>query len=297
MTPGERLARGDDIAAAFERGDVTTHAALAELRALASNRDLYAKLAAISIVHAIDAIVDDKTAPKWTAWLGARFVDRLDTDVLWWPAGHHAKPGDGFAPHILRDDILAVASVPAKAARDARDAVDHELANLEGARPGWLEVMLMIAAPSGDRALYAHLTTALAATKRDDLHELFVLAFGSFGMSFAAPTIEAIAHGDLPWLAAAGYFEHPATRTVAWHALRDHLAEIMARTTGADTTKLVEAVATLCDADSRAEIAAAFEPRIGAIPDGRHAVDRALAEIDRCIARRARAGDISRALD
>jgi aminopeptidase N len=297
MTPGERLARGDDLAAAFERGDITTHAVLAELRTLASSRDVYAKLASISIVHAVDAIVDDRTAPKWMAWLGTRFADRLDTDALWWPQGHHPKPGDGFATHVLRDEILAVAAVPAKTAHDAREAIDHELADLDNTRPGWLEAMLLIAAPSADRALYDHVVTALKATKRDDLRELFAQAFGSFGASFAAPTIESIAHGDLPWLAGAGYFEHPVTRTAAWHALRDHLPDIMARTTGTDAPKLVEAVASMCDADSRAEIATAFEPRIRAIPDGRHALDRALAEIDRCIARRERAGDISRALD
>ncbi|HEY4179055.1 MAG TPA: hypothetical protein VGM90_19550, partial [Kofleriaceae bacterium] len=170
-------------------------------------------------------------------------------------------------------------------------------ADLDAARPGWLELVLSIAAPAGDRAFYDRITAAYASTKRDDLREALSTGLGSFGATFAKPTIEAVARGDLPWAAAAGYFEHPATRLAAWRAMRDHLGEIMARSTGDDAAKVVEAVATICDATSRAQIAAAFEPRIAAIPDGRHVLDRVLAEIDRCVVRRTRAGEIAHALD
>jgi hypothetical protein len=78
--------------------------------------------------------------------------------------------------------------------------------------------------------------------------------------------------------------------------VKARLAELLARMAPDESPALVQAAAALCDAGARAEVAAAFEPHVRDIPDGRHELDRTLAAIDRCMARRAHAGDVAAAL-
>jgi hypothetical protein len=74
------------------------------------------------------------------------------------------------------------------------------------------------------------------------------------------------------------------------------LAQIIARMAPGDVPAAVAATGQLCDALARGEVVAAFEPRLRDVPNGRHELDRALAAIDRCTARRAKLGDIAAAL-
>jgi hypothetical protein len=100
---------------------------------------------------------------------------------------------------------------------------------------------------------------------------------------------------DLIWGALADYFRRPATRTAAWRALRPRVEVFLKRLPerGAD---VIRATASLCDKPVREEVAAAFAPHLARIVDGRAQLDRALASIDRCIARRTRVGDLGAAL-
>ncbi|HET9991822.1 MAG TPA: hypothetical protein VFQ65_25005, partial [Kofleriaceae bacterium] len=86
------------------------------------------------------------------------------------------------------------------------------------------------------------------------------------------------------------------TRAAAWTAVRDHLAELLARMSPAQAGDMLDATATLCTAVERGEVQAAFAPQLVKILDGKPRLDHALLAIDRCIARRAKAGDIAAAL-
>ncbi|HEY1558387.1 MAG TPA: M1 family metallopeptidase [Kofleriaceae bacterium] len=93
-------------------------------------------------------------------------------------------------------------------------------------------------------------------------------------------------HGSMwDWL---DYFDRGATRSRAWHAVHGHLAQIVKRL-GGELPTAADELGKLCDAGARAELAVALPAK------DKHVV-RALAAIDRCVARRARSGEVAAAL-
>jgi hypothetical protein len=92
------------------------------------------------------------------------------------------------------------------------------------------------------------------------------------------------------------YFRRPATRAAIWAAVRARLPELLAHVTPPDASDLLDATRSLCDASSRAELVAAFEPNATRIPEGHEHLARALVAIDACIAARAKAGELGAAL-
>jgi hypothetical protein len=129
--------------------------------------------------------------------------------------------------------------------------------------------------------------------------EVAAASLARFGPALAESAL-ALVTGELPtettWPIVSRYFERPATRHAAWVATRARIPELLAHLTSAQAGELVEATGALCDATSRAEVAAAFEPQLAKILEGKRHLDRALASIDRCIARRAKLGDVAAAL-
>ena len=85
--------------------------------------------------------------------------------------------------------------------------------------------------------------------------------------------------------------KRPTTRTQTWAALAGRLPKLIASVAVAELEDLVVAAGSLCDAASRAEVAAAFTDKV---PSDQ--VAKPLASIDRCIARRAKLGDLKSAL-
>ena len=86
------------------------------------------------------------------------------------------------------------------------------------------------------------------------------------------------------------------SRTAAWRAIHRQFAGVFTALDGTAARDALAALAGLCDAGARAQLAAAARPLAAVIPDGRRTLDRTLATIDRCVARRAAAGDIAAAL-
>src|SRR5262249_29204618 len=86
------------------------------------------------------------------------------------------------------------------------------------------------------------------------------------------------------------------TRTAAWRAAHARLGALLGALAPGTAGDLLGATAVQCDAAVRAEVVSDFTPRLAAIPGGKRALDHALASIDRCIARRAAAGDLPAAL-
>jgi hypothetical protein len=86
------------------------------------------------------------------------------------------------------------------------------------------------------------------------------------------------------------------TRVAAWRAIHARRPGLLAALPPGLARGAIAATALLCDPVSRAEVAADVTPRLAAIPGGKRTLAHALASIDRCIARRAAAGDIAAAL-
>jgi len=285
----ERLAIGDDLAGGVRRGEVPIAEAMRLVTTLVASKDPYALLAALSIVRVIDPIVDDRQRAAWTAWLVAQLRPRLRSAALLAPR----RPVDGE----VRDAVLAL--VPEHADRvalqRARAIID---ASLAGKAPPSddLALAITIAAPRDGRALFDRLLQLAASTKYPDLTAALLEALGAFGPALAPKLVDAALDPRFPsppiLAALVAMLGRPATRTAAWHAIRDHLPQLMSRLSGIEARPLVEGLGSLCDSTARAEVAAAFDPRVADVFRGRETLTTALAAIDRCLARQAAAGDI-----
>ena len=249
LSHGEVIAAGDDVAAAFVRGEISATVALAALDRLAATRLPHAQVGALAIARAIDPVVDDDTRAVWSAWLAHRFTPRLDPQPMLAPA---------TTLDVVRRDalveLLAPAELPAATVTEARRRLAHVPRGVEP-----------------DPAL------AWAAGQDDPTRSL--------EHWLAAPDTPA------DWL---GDFERASTRAAAWQATSAHLSDVLAHL-GPDAFDLLDAGALLCDAGARAQLAAAFEPLVHTDRERGH-VTRALEAIDRCVARRARAGEVAAAL-
>ena len=278
---GQRVALGEDIELAVRRGELAPAAALGELAALAGS-DLGSAVAAAAIARAIDPLVPDADRVAWERWLAARFAARLQPASLLEPSELAAQ---------LAEDLIALVGadrLPASVRASARARVAAMIER--GITPD----ASLVAVAGGDRALFDRIA---ALADRDPAWTSDPL--GAFGPALAPAAVE-LALGNLPSSATvpviAAYFRRAATRAPIWLAVRTHVTALLAHVEPSDAASLVDATGALCDATSRGELAAAFEPELGRIPDGREHLDRALATIDGCIAARARAGDIGGAL-
>ena len=268
-SPGEELSHGDDIAAMLRRGELDAKRAGAELARIAAGGDVYAQLGAMAIARALAPSADPAAFARW---LGRQFAARLTPAALFTPHGD--------AERALRDALLELAELPPLPTAQ----LEKDLATRATIGDAMEAVF---AAPRGGRAFFDRVLAA-ASRATGETRTAFDEALGAFGADVAPHAIELVAHGDLPLAVAIAYFARPVTRAAAWVAVRDHLAELLAVASPQDGKELLAATATLCA--SRAEVAAAFEPRIGDLLDGRRTLDHALGTIDRCIARRATAG-------
>jgi cytosol alanyl aminopeptidase len=287
LSPEERLARGDDAAISVRRGDLALGAALAELTALAMTRDPYGQLAALAIARAIDPLVADPARAAWTAWLAARFADRLTPAALTTPKS--------LVDHVLRRRVVALAG----------GAIDPgTLAAVRAAyerRPdGRSDARLRIAAARDPGALFERIVDVAATAKTADARDEAFEQIGAFPADYAPRVVELLLGGRVPaeqvWPALAAMLERREATTAAWHAIHVRIAALLGAFPAARARDVIAATASLCDRAARAEVVADFTPRIDAIDGGTRALDRALAEIDRCIAWRATAGDVVHAL-
>jgi hypothetical protein len=83
-------------------------------------------------------------------------------------------------------------------------------------------------------------------------------------------------------------------RAATWRVVRPELARVT-EALDADAWDMIDGVASLCEADARDALAAAFEPRIRDARD-RKRLARTLAVVERCVAGRARVGEVAAAL-
>ena len=292
----ERLAAGFDRAAAVARGELGAAAAVSEIRTLLAAGDPYAAVAAMAIAAEIDQIAEDAVRPAWSAWLAARLGPRLGRGPILAPRAP--------VELALREAIVAVVPGPRferAAVQAAAAAVDGALAAGGRSRIGELAVAVALAAPAGGGALFDRLVAAAAAAADDPARrDVLLEAAGTFGPELASRAVALALDGRFPPDAAvagvAAMLARPETRGAAWRAVRERLPELVPRLAVGGAKDLLEATGSLCDTAARAELARVVEPHLAGLGDGRRLLDRALAKIDACLARRAALGDLAAAL-
>jgi alanyl aminopeptidase len=287
MSPEERLARGDDATIAVRLGELPIGAALAELTALAVTRDPYGELAALSIARAIDPLVADPDRPAWTAWLAGWFADRLTAAAL--------GPPKSLIDHVVRGQVIGLARGAIAPATLAAVRVAYARRS-----DGRYEAMLRIASARDPGALFDRIIHAAATAKTADARDEALEELGAFPAGYASRVVDVLLDPRFAaaqvWPALAAMLSRGETTTSAWRAIHGRLAKLLDALTADRARDVIAATAPLCDPAARAEVVADFTPRVAANSDDELALGRALAAIDRCIARRAAAGDVVRAL-
>jgi alanyl aminopeptidase len=289
VAPRQAIALGDDVAGGVLRGEVDARAALTALSTLAATGDTYVQLGAVAIARAIDPLVDDPTRVAWAQWLAARFATRLTAGALLSPRTPAATE--------LRDALVALipaSTMPLAVARAVAAEVDRTLAR--GVVPA--PALVAVANPVGADARFERLLTLASATHSDERAEAFA-ALGQLSTEFVVRAFDAFkasdAPGDLAWPAIAGYLERGATRAAAWRVMRASAAMIRNRLGDADLPLAISAAGGACDTTTRAEVEAAFGP-LATTTIARATLARVVAKLERCVARRARLGDLAAAL-
>ena len=278
LSIGDKLAVAIDLAAATSRGDLAPEPALAQIAELARSRDPYAVYAAFAIAQALDPLAVSRE--PWSRWLVARFPN----------VAMHGALGEKIRGGLL--DMITPSLLPAATRASSKQAVARSLA--KHIAP-WDASAVLAAAPSHQ------VFQALAAMARDpkldpDQREAAMVDLSAFGVDEipnAVTELSALLPAHDAWNAVGPYFDRATTRDAAWAAIRDRLGELVAKMSNAQAGELIDSVATLCDSAERAEVGSRFAPLIGRILDGNARLDHTLASIDRCIARRANAGDFA----
>jgi alanyl aminopeptidase len=286
LDDGEQLALAHDAAASIARGDVGIVDALAAARSLARDNSPAGRgdraagrgssargggrRIALAIARAIDPLVGDDARAAWTRWLVARFGDPTnDRELLALVGAAAASP-----VAVRRARAIALRELAAKHPGDALVPAFAIAANAE-----LVDRAVAALRSSDDRDARDRLAEALRWTPSSELARLVELALAD--QLPIGVLVEALA----------GAFERADTRAAAWAAVRAHALELLGRLSVDDADDLVAPAGVLCDARLRSEVAVAFGARVDP-----HAIDRALARIDRCIARRAGAGDVAGAI-
>lgn len=280
LAPAERLAHGQDRAAAIARGEVAKRDALVEIDALLAARDPYAELAAIAMVGELDRTIAEADAPAWARDLGKRFPKRLTRTAIWRPSSSLE-----FAVREALVELVSPDQFAADARKEARTLLDVVIKKgMMAIRSSELVIAVALAAPEGGKPLYEHVVAS--AAKNTAFADEWFEGLAYFDASFASRAVELALdkrfEADRAWAAIGGMFARTATRGAAWRAVQARLGEVLAML-GRDATLVIDATAGLCERQHRIEVEAALSPHVGKIAGGKRALEQALAAIDRCV--------------
>jgi aminopeptidase N len=282
LTPAERLAYGDDRAAAVSRGEVTHTEALASIDTLLAARDPYAELAALGIAVELDRLIAEPALASWSSELARRFAKRLTPAAVWSPR----SPID-FAIQEVITELVPPDQFPRATAQKSRALVDRALA--AGAmtiRSTDLVYAISLAAPTGAKQLFDAIIAA--AAKNTAFSDEWFEGLGYFDATFAPRAVDLVFdkrfEPDRSLAVVGTMLGRTPTRAAAWRAVHARVGELLATLGATDGAALIEATAHLCDPAQRTQVEADFTPHLTAIEGGKRALDQALASIDRCIA-------------
>jgi alanyl aminopeptidase len=288
LSPDERLARGDDAAIAVRRGELPVARALSEITALAGAHDTYGALAALEVARAVDAFADDAVRPAWTAWLAGRLAELLTHPALVRARSAADYLAVGQAVELARGAIEPSAAAAARTELERRPSA------------GRRRRLIQLTAPREAPARFDDLLRDATAARTDAARDAALDDLGAFPAALAPRIVGALLDRRFPadrvWPALAEMLARSEARSAAWRAIRDRFPAVIEALGRAGARDALGAFAGLCDVGARAELAAAAAPKLAAIDGGRRVLDRTLATIDRCVARRAAAGDLAAAL-
>jgi alanyl aminopeptidase len=289
LAPAERVGFAADSAALVDAGVGELDDALALAQALLATGDAHDQVAALGVLARSGRLVDEAHLAAWRGWIVRTLGARAARTALRGPARESAIAGRA------RRALLELVGVAAAAPDLGRAAHRLALAWMSGNRtisPDDLDLVLRIAAASGDAALFARLVRAAHRTPDPEIRGALIGALGAFrAPALVERALAAVADGTVAIddvdEVFDGVFDRPETQRAGWRYLRGHFDAILARLPLFGRGAIARAVAAFCDPTLRREAEAFLRPRVAGLAEGGHALDSALAEIDRCVAVRA----------
>jgi aminopeptidase N len=293
LAPAERLGLAGDTAALVDTGDLDLGRALELARALLGHRDPHAQLAAVDLIARTGALVDDAHRAAWQRWVIAQL-------------GARARKV-GFAPALGADEVSArardrllqvdgaVAADPQLGA-EARRLADAWLSGRKMIDPDDLDLVLEVAAVRGDAALFDRISQAALRSHDADEVSALVGAIASFrDPALVERAIGLFIDGSFDLRTAGriieGMFAHPETQERAWAVLEARFDAAVARLPRFVAGYIALTASGFCDAAHRKDADDFLRPRVTKLAGGERSLGQALAQVDRCIALRARNAD------
>jgi cytosol alanyl aminopeptidase len=292
LTLPERVGLIRDMQALVMAGAVDPRSALALVKREAGDESRYVVSALAETTASLARFVPDAERPRYARFVRDVFGARA-RKLGWRPA---AQEGDDR--QILRLDLLGLVSErgdDAALAAPARTLALAWLADRRAVHPDLAGLVLQASARHGDAALFERMASALKQTGDRRDRRLLYQALASFrGPALVERALALARDPDLDLresftLLRAG-IDEPATRDLAFRALRADYDAIAARLPEESAVGLVYIGTGQCDAAAREEVRAFFEPRTSRLPGGPRAFAQAMESMDLCIAQRAALG-------
>jgi alanyl aminopeptidase len=240
-----------------------------------------------------EQLVPEDLLPNYQRFLLKNFRERAHE------LGWVEKPGESDDVRLLRPPLLrAVATYGGdqELAQQAQQLTDKWFEDHKAIKADVTTAILSTAAYYGDKALFDRFLAEFKKTQDRQERQRIQQAMGSFRDPRSIQAgMEAVLSGEVPFIQGAFLLfagqNQSATRKLAFEFLKAHYDEIVAkRPTGGGLdfgSRLPNVGANYCDAESKDELEAFFQPRIDKFTGGPRSFRQILERIDLCTAGKA----------
>jgi alanyl aminopeptidase len=291
LTVAERVGLLDDLAALAASGDVDLAAALEALPLALATENRHLVGAALRLVGPLhDGMVPPAFEPNWQA------ANRALFGPLARKLGFAVGEKDDEDRRLLRPALLRAVGIDGKDSALRSEAVKQAgawLRDRKAVHPDLVDLVLALAADTGDEGLHAALLAAVVVEKDRKSRERMMSTLAKFRApaqvekNFALLLREALPLKEaqsLFW----GASNEPATRDLAIAFVEEHWDWLVARLPADSGATLPWVVGGACDAVHRDRARAFFEGRSSRYTGGPRELSLLLEAVDLCIAYRAR---------
>jgi alanyl aminopeptidase len=283
LTGEERLGLLQDLAAVAKAGAVPEAELLLLVADLAGDPDPRVVAVAANLAEGLDGyLVPDGSRANYVRFLQDRFGGKARS------LGFFPRAGENDDTRVLRKALLGLVALGGEDTglrSTARELALKWLGKEQTLDPTLVDVVLKIAARTGDRDLYDRFKAAARAAQDHGEQQRLLLAMASFD----DPGVEKAALAEL----LADDFDprqtfemlqpgarKPATRALVLAFVQDHFEAIVARLPRSFAAKLpLEVGSALADAKDREDLKACFQERIAPFPAGTLNLDKVLETI------------------
>jgi len=295
LTAPERAEFMGNAEALSRAGKLATSDALGLVEIFHADSDRYVTQSALNLAFAPRLhLLPDNLQPNFRRFLLKNFQARARE------LGWAQKPGDSEDVRLLRVAIVRPVATwggDEELATQAKVLADKWFTDHSAIAPDMVEPVLLTAAFYGDLALFNRFLGELGKTKDKQIRAALLGAMRQFRDRASIDAgMNALADGKIPFIEGAGLLlgngqQQESTQMMELNFLKanwDKVVSAMPTQGGFDFGSQLPHVGTnFCDAGSRDQLKAFFEPRVDRFVGARHSLDQVLEGIDLCIAGKA----------